>query len=359
MFGLEERALVSPREMEERLRLLASRGLSVPGNESVILGFFEEEHLVATGSLVGNILQGIAVDRELEGEGVAATVTSALLKKAMEMGRRQLFLYSKPDEAKRFEALGFTLLATATVERTGLGASLLEWGAEGIDKWRTAIATKAEGGPEGAGVAVVNCNPFTLGHYRLLEYAAAQTPRLYVLVVEEDRSLFPFEARFRLVKEGVSGLKNVVALRGGPYVISSATFPSYFTRIESGEEKRITELYAALDIELFGRYVAPALKATDRFVGTEPYCPVTSIYNRMMKDRLPNGGEGWPSVRVHEMPRFEMEGLPVSASRVRDLIREDSLENVRSLVPESTWKWLVSEEARPVIEKIKNSESRH
>ena len=88
MFGLEERALVSPREMEERSRLLASRGLTVPGNESVILGFFEEERLVATGSLVGNILQGIAVDRELEGEGVAATVTSALLKKAMQMGRR-------------------------------------------------------------------------------------------------------------------------------------------------------------------------------------------------------------------------------------------------------------------------------
>ncbi len=149
MFGLEERALVSPREMKERERLLASRRLSVPGNESVILGFFEEERLVATGSLVGNILQGIAVDRELEGEGVAATVTSALLKKAMQMGRRQLFLYSKPDEAKRFEALGFTLLATATVKRTGLGASLLEWGAEGIDKWRMAIATKAEGGPEG------------------------------------------------------------------------------------------------------------------------------------------------------------------------------------------------------------------
>jgi len=54
-----------------------------------------------------------------------------------------------------------------------------------------------------------------------------------------------------------------------------------------------------------------------------------------------------------------MEGLPVSASRVRVLIREDGLDNVRPLVPESTWKWLVSEEARPVIEKIRNSESRH
>ena len=359
MFGLEERALVSPREMEERSRLLASRGLAVPGNESVILGFFEEERLVATGSLVGNILQGIAVDRELEGEGVAATVTSALLKKAMETGRRQLFLYSKPDEAKRFEALGFTLLATAIVERTGLGASLLEWGAEGIDMWSTAIAMKAEDGPEKSGVAVVNCNPFTLGHYRLLEYAAARTPRLYVLVVEEDRSLFPFEVRFRLVEEGVSGLKNVVILRGGPYVISSATFPTYFSRMESGEGEQVTELYAALDIELFGRYVAPTLRVTDRFVGTEPYCPVTSIYNRMMKERLPKGGEGWPPVRVHEMPRFEIYGLPVSASRVRALIREGGLENVRPLVPESTWKWLVSEEARPVIEKIRNSESRH
>jgi [citrate (pro-3S)-lyase] ligase len=59
------------------------------------------------------------------------------------------------------------------------------------------------------------------------------------------------------------------------------------------------------------------------------------------------------------MPRFEMDGMPVSASRVRDLIREGGMENVRPLVPESTWRWLVSDEARPVIEKIRNSESRH
>jgi [citrate (pro-3S)-lyase] ligase len=359
MFGIEERLLVSAREMKDRAALLESRGLSAPGNEDVILGFFDGERLVATGSLVGNILQGIAVDREMEGEGMAATVTSALLRKAMDRGLEQLFLYSKPDEAKRFEALGFSSLATVTVERSGLGASLLEWGGRGIGKWRDETAKKTADCPEGAGAVVVNCNPFTMGHRSLIEYASARTPWLHVLVVEEDRSLFPFEIRFRLVQEGASDLPNVTVLPGGPYVISSATFPTYFTRIKAEEGERITELYAALDLELFGRYVAPALRVRDRFVGTEPYCPVTSIYNRMMRERLMRGGDGWIPVKVHEMPRFELDGHPVSASRVRALIREGSLDDVRPLVPESTWKWLVSGDAVPVIEKIRSSESRH
>ena len=358
MTGLEERILLSTKDMEERANLLASRGLSVPGNERVVLGFFQDERLVATGALVGNILQGIAVDSGLEGEGAAATVITALLKKALERGVSQVFLYSKPEEAKRFEALGFSPLASVSVKERALAVSLLEWGAEGMDKWRGRIAQETAGGPERAGAAVVNCNPFTLGHLRLLEWAAAQTPRLYVLVVEEERSLFPFPVRLRLVREGTASLKNITVLPGGPYVISSATFPTYFTR-GTAEDVALTELYAALDLELFARYVAPTLKVTDRFVGTEPYCPVTSVYNKMMKARLPEGGEGLSPVAVHEMARFELEDAPVSASRVRALIREGAMEEVRPLVPESTWRWLHSEEGGPVIDKIKNSRSRH
>lgn len=358
MAGLEERILISRREMEERATLLASRGLSVPGNETVVLGFFQSDRLVATGALVGNILQGIAVHCDLEGEGVAGTVTTALLKKALDQGISQVFLYSKPEEARRFEALGFSLLAFAAVKKKGLAVSLLEWGTEGMDKWQAKMAMEVSDGPEGAGVAVVNCNPFTLGHLRLLEWAAAKTPRLYVLVVEEERSLFPFPVRLRLVRDGTAALKNVVVLPGGPYVISSATFPTYFTRGIAGEED-LTELYSALDLELFARYVAPALKITDRFVGTEPYCPVTSVYNRMMKAQLPEGDDGLLPVAVHEMARFKFGGAPVSASRVRDLIRQGAMEKIPSLVPESTWRWLNSEEAASIIENIKKSRSRH
>ncbi len=360
MFGLEERILDTKKDMEERAVLLASRDLSVPGGEDMVLGFFRDDRLVATGALAGNILQGIAVAREMEGEGAAAAVTSALLKKAVQRGLRKVFLYSKPHEARLFRELGFSLLAEAVVERSGLGAALLEWGAEGIESWKERMAKLAEGKNGGAGAAVVNCNPFTLGHRKLLEYAAGVSPWLYVLVVEEDRSLFPFDVRLRLVREGMADLANVTVLPGGPYVISSATFPAYFSRIPAGgDSRKITELYAALDLEMFRRHVAPPLGIGARFVGTEPFCPVTSVYNRMMKEILPAGGKEYPPVEVREMPRFERDGSAVSASRVRTLIREGQFGEAMALVPAVTAKWLESEEAAPVLERIRTSGSRH
>ncbi len=360
MFGLEERLLSTDYEKEERKRLLFSRGLAEPGGENLILGFFLDERLAATGSLVGNILQGIAVDSELEGEGLASTVTSALLKKGIERGLNHFFLYSKPAEARLFEGLGFSFLASAKAASSGLSASLLEWGKPDIASWKAFLAKEAEGRPREAGCAVVNCNPFTLGHRALIEYASGRVPRLYVLVVQEDKSLFPFEVRLSLVREGTADLPNVTVLPGGPYVISAATFPTYFTRLAAGgTEERITELHAVLDLEMFRRHIAPPLRITSRFVGTEPFCPVTSLYNETMKEIFPVNKDGFPAIAVREMPRYEMEGAPVSASRVRALLHEGRLGDVRELVPETTWKWLASPEAHRILEKIRRTESRH
>ena len=369
----EERALSEPGELAERELLLRSRGLSVPGGESLVLGFYDQGRLAATGALVGKVLEGIAVAREAEGEGGAAEVVTALIKAALGRGIGHLFLFSKPEEGRRFAELGFAPLASAVLGpgpgtggalgaavSRGRGVALLEWGSPGIEDWKASLARAAEGKPRGAGVVVVNCNPFTLGHRKLLEFAASSVPWLYVLVVEEERSLFPFAARIELVRRGSRDIPNLSVLPGGPYVISSATFPTYFTRPEPGQEEgRIAELHAALDLELFRRHAAPALGAAARFVGTEPYCPTTSVYNRLMKEILPDPGREGPALRVVEMPRFERGGEAVSASRVRRLIREGELAAVRPLVPPSTWEWLTSPEAGPVIERIKASDSRH
>ena len=49
------------------------------------------------------------------------------------------------------------------------------------------------------GALVMNCNPFTLGHQYLVEYAASKVAKLYLFVVEEDKSEFPFADRIELV----------------------------------------------------------------------------------------------------------------------------------------------------------------
>jgi [citrate (pro-3S)-lyase] ligase len=360
----DERTLSEPGELAARRLLLESRGLSIPGGEDLVLGFFEGERLAATGSLVGDIVQGVAVERESEGEGGAASVVTALIKAAMERGMRHLFLYSKLDEATRFEALGFSLLAKAGLSpreegAAGPGAALLEWGEPDMAAWLKILGREAEGRPGGAGAVVVNCNPFTLGHRYLIERAAAAVPWLYVLVVEEDRSLFPFAARIELVRQGTRDIANLSVIPGGPYVISAATFPSYFLRPEPGAVAAATELHAALDLALFRSYIAPRLRVAERFVGTEPFCPTTLAYNRLMKEILPGQPTEHTGLAVHELPRLEREGIPVSASRVRDLIRKGSMGEVEALVPPTTWEWLLSPEAAPVLARIRASDSRH
>ena len=83
-----------------------------------------------------------------------------------------------------------------------------------------------------------------------------------------------------------------------------------------------------LDAALFARRIAPALGITKRFVGTEPYCPVTSAYNGWLHRVLPRWG-----VEVVELERLE----GISASRVRALLDEGDWAEVKTLVPEESY----------------------
>ena len=114
------------------------------------------------------------------------------------------------------------------------------------------------------GSAVMNCNPFTLGHRYLVEQALTQCDFLIIFVVEEDRSVFPFEDRLRLVDEGVKDLPNVTVIPSGKFVISSLTFSDYFNKSELQDRTIDT----SLDVTVFAREIAPCLHITKRFAGS-------------------------------------------------------------------------------------------
>ena len=326
-------------DMEARDALLASRGLQPVLDADHVFGCWDEDILVATGSLKGNILQGLAVRREAEGLGLAAVIVSALLAEAMRRGHTHVFLFTSPGEALPFIALGFRQIA-------GTGhTALLEWGRPNLADWLAGVAPFAAGG---AGCIVMNANPFTLGHRHLVEQAAKAGPTL-VLVVEEDISLFPFAARHVLVTEGVAGIPGVSVLPGGPYTISRATFPGYFLK-----DVPLQDAHADVDLELFRRSIAPALGIVRRFVGTEPLCGTTSVYNAAMKAHLPPAG-----IEVIEIPRLEAGGLVISASLVREAIRNGKMADVKPWVPPSTWAYLASPEAEAVLRRIQTTSSRH
>lgn len=79
-------------------------------------------------------------------------------------------------------------------------------------------------------VIVMNANPFTRGHEYLIERAAAENDVVHLFVVSEYRSLIPFSVRKQLVLEGSARFSNIIYHDTGSYMISNATFPSYFQK---------------------------------------------------------------------------------------------------------------------------------
>ena len=135
-----------------------------------------------------------------------------------------------------------------------------------------------------------------------------------------------------MIRQGVAHLPNVTVVPGGRYVVSSLTFPSYFAK-----EINLAKAHCSIDLEIFIRYIAPALRIRRRFVGSEPLSPVTGVYNQTMKQILPPAG-----IEVIELARKELLGVPVSASRVRALLGAGDWDSARALVPETTFAHLQS-----------------
>ena len=181
------------------------------------------------------------------------------------------------------------------------------------------------------GAIVMNCNPFTLGHRYLIKHAAAQVVKLYIFVVEEDKSEFPFADRIKLVKRGVEDLPNVEVLPSGKFIISQTTFSGYFSKAELQD----VAVDSSEDVEIFGREIAPTLGITIRFAGEEPLDNVTRQYNETMKKILPRYG-----VEFREIPRKNRGGEVISASRVRKALKEGDFDTIKNLVPETTLKYL-------------------
>jgi [citrate (pro-3S)-lyase] ligase len=185
------------------------------------------------------------------------------------------------------------------------------------------------------GAVVMNCNPFTLGHRWLVEYAAQRVRHLYIFAVEEDKSIFPFKDRLELIKQGVEDLQNVTVLPSGKFIISSLTFVDYFNKSEL--QDRVID--PSQDVRLFAEEIAPVLNISVRFAGEEPFDKVTRQYNETMRRVLPEYG-----IAFEEIPRKEAGGEVVSASRVRALLEEGAFEEIayqlERLVPKTTLDYL-------------------
>ena len=188
----------------------------------------------------------------------------------------------------------------------------------------------------------MNANPFTLGHETLVARAAKENERVVLFVLSEDRSLVPYSDRMAMVKAACAKYGNVSVVSSGSYMISSATFPSYFLK----DADVVTRTHAELDATLFTR-IAAALNLTRRYVGEEPFSHTTSLYNEALAAVLPKAG-----VELVVIPRAQAQGEAISASHVRQLIHDGHIEAIRPLVPETTYAYLTGDAGQTVLRRI-------
>ena len=311
--------------------LLEREGIRRDAHLDYTCGIFDDNwRLIATGSCFHNTIRCLAVSGEHQGEGLLNRVVTHLMEVQVEQGNLHVFLYTKPGSAKFFGDLGFSEIARLDE------LVFMENRRDGFDTYLEHL----ERVPANRSAAVVmNANPFTLGHRYLVEKAAAENECVHLFLLSEEAGPIPFAVRKRLVQEGTADLPNVIVHDSGPYIISSATFPSYFLR----DEDAAIRAHAALDLTIFTR-IAAAVNISTRYVGDEPISRVTALYNEIMAKKLPELGIGCVVV-----PRLEKNGRIVSASTVRQDIHDDAWESVRELVPESTWRYFTSPEAKQVI----------
>ena len=182
------------------------------------------------------------------------------------------------------------------------------------------------------GSIVMNCNPFTLGHRYLIEKALEQCDFLVIFVVQEDKSIFPFDDRLKLVDDCTADIENKVVIPSGRFIISSLTFSEYFNKSEMQD----MTIDTSLDVTVFAREIAPCLHIKKRFAGEEPNDSVTHQYNETMSRILPEYG-----IEFIEIPRAEINGEIISASHVRELLKSQDFDTIKKLVPDPTYRYLL------------------
>ena len=323
--------------------LLQAEGIRRDRNLSYTCGIFDENmRIIATGSSFGNTLRCLAVASDHRGEGLMNEIVSHLMERQMAQGNSQVFLYTKPQSARLLGDLGFYEVARLE------DAVFMENRFGGFTGYLRQLAKTRQPGRSAA--IVMNANPFTRGHRYLVERAAGENDWLHLFLLSEEAGPIPYVVRKRLVREGVTDLSNVILHDSDAYIISSATFPSYFLR----DEDTAILAHAKLDLAVFGK-IAEVLGVTARYAGEEKSSHVTRLYNETMAAELPKRG-----VAFRIIPRLELCGEIVSASSVRQAIHDGQLEKAAFMLPESSLRYFESDEAEPVIKAIRAmDEARH
>lgn len=320
---MEIKKALLPQEKAAIRSFLADFGLSYQ-NADLTLYLENNEEIIGTVSICGHIIQNFAIRYDYQGENIASLLISELISNLLAKKIYYYQVYTKPMYKESFEAMSFREIITTK------DICLLESKQRDINDVLIKLKKEYNIESNDVGAAVLNANPFTLGHRYLIEKSSKNHQLFLVFVLETDLSVFKYQDRIKLVRQGLKDLDNIIVLPSTDYLVSDLTFPTYFLKKNSD----IVQAQAEADAMIFSRYFMPIFNIKKRYLGSETDL-VTAKYNcaiqRILKDK------------VEIIERKEVNEKAISASLVRSLLQEKNFEEISKLVPPTTLEFLKNE----------------
>ncbi len=303
-------------EKEKIKKLLEENDLKQDDLIEKTFYFQDGDAIVGTVSLYKNIIKCLAVSQAFQNEGYAEKLVGEAIKYLQSQNIYHYMVYTKTKYEKVFISLNFSkIIQTDNVV-------LLEGGITNITKELNKIKKQIEGkfnidvDQSDIACMVINGNPITNGHIRLLEEALKEHKYLILFLLEEDLSYFSFKERMAFAYLSTLPYKNVLCLPSTKYLVSSLTFPGYFLKTENEKNKE----WAKVDAQVYQEYFQKILNIKKRYIGSEVK-GYMQVYNETLKEIL---GE-----KITEVKRFD----DISASNIRKLISEGKIEEALTDVP--------------------------
>lgn len=278
--------------------------------------------IIATVSVKKNLIKFFYINEAYQGEGLAIELINSALEDIISKGYRTYFVFTKAKNENIF-----TSLSMDVIEKTE-DVVLLEGGFFKYADWIQNI--KKDLDKDEYSAIVMNANPLTLGHEYLVDKALEEARDLIIFVLEEDASYFSAKDRYEIVKNHYHNNCRVHVYKSGPYIISRATFPTYFLKKDTDKLK----VYTELDAKIFAKRIAKDLNIKKRYFGTEPIDKVTEKYNEMMKKILFEYG-----VESEFIERKKINNEYISASKLREGIETD-FESIKKYLSQDVYEYL-------------------
>lgn len=316
----------NPFEVKRILNFLNEFSLTYDLNVDYTVYLEENDKIIATASKEKNIIKCFAIDKNYQNQGLSNTLLTSIRNEMFEQGYISSLVFTKLENRLFFEGMGYKLVAhTDKVILLESGQSIDDK-IEGIKKENN-IDTSIQ-----SSMIVMNCNPMTDGHLYLINKASSESKQVIVFILQEDKSYFKFSDRINIVKEATKNLKNVLVIPSTNYIISSATFPTYFIK----KKDEALDIYTTLDATIIASKFCKILNITKRYMGNEPLDEVTNRYNEITKKIFSKY-----NILVEIVDRLKIDNNVVSASHVRNLLSEKNFEKIKEIVPDATYNFLV------------------